>query len=298
MDIFQLAEQGFDVSHLVTWENVNDKSPRGNTLLHTACRNEDEALALLLIDMGAFIDARDRSDETPLFCAAGHGTLVHLLLQRGANPSLANKHGDLPVDEAAVCVFEDDEDADAIEALIALVLAYPEGAGRKGDGFAPLHALACTDLLECCRLILDAGCNVDAQMWSGETPLRLALSKGRVQVATLLMYYGAQLCNVVLDPKNSEEDGDEYEEEEEEAEEEKLTEIPFWALDIAKCRKNCLSVCWAMLQLRRRKSNALLGQNGRDVLRLVARLVWQTRQDEAWLRQHKLSRFFCGKTDL
>ena len=75
------------------------------TPLHYACSNaqpSSEALVRLLLEHHAYIDAESPNKTTPLMMAAryGHGDLVALLLEEGADPTLRNEQGLTAVDFA------------------------------------------------------------------------------------------------------------------------------------------------------------------------------------------------------
>ena len=88
----RLISRGLDV-------NLADKN--GWTALHFAAQAQSAAVAALLLDAGAQIDPKDAHGNTPLFKAVfeckGEGDTIKLLRARGADPLLANKHGQTPV---------------------------------------------------------------------------------------------------------------------------------------------------------------------------------------------------------
>lgn len=71
-----------------------------DTPLHQAAFRREPAIASLLLDKGASVNATNRDGNTPLHIAAFlcNEEIVRLLLQRGANPSLKNKRGETAVD--------------------------------------------------------------------------------------------------------------------------------------------------------------------------------------------------------
>jgi uncharacterized protein len=81
--------------------NVNLADRNGWTPLHFAAQNDDAVTARFLLDSGALVDPRDSYGNTPLFTAVfnsrGHGELIELLRQRGADATAINKSGASPV---------------------------------------------------------------------------------------------------------------------------------------------------------------------------------------------------------
>jgi ankyrin repeat protein len=72
----------------------------GATPLHDAALAGQKAVAELLIEKGAPVNARDReSGATPLHHAASWGRVevVQLLLDHGADPTIRNKNGATPL---------------------------------------------------------------------------------------------------------------------------------------------------------------------------------------------------------
>ena len=71
--------------------------------LHSALAARQKEVALVLLDAGAEVNAREHQGTTPLHEAAQHGDveLVQLLLERGADPSARLDDGRMPADLAA-----------------------------------------------------------------------------------------------------------------------------------------------------------------------------------------------------
>ncbi|MCA1596180.1 MAG: ankyrin repeat domain-containing protein [Chloroflexi bacterium] len=72
------------------------------TPLHMAARRGNAAIAEILLDSGADIEAKDTGGETPLRRAVNcrQESVVRLLLSRGADPLNADKRGITPLDAA------------------------------------------------------------------------------------------------------------------------------------------------------------------------------------------------------
>jgi ankyrin repeat protein len=70
--------------------------------LHSALAARQKEVAVVLLDAGAEVNAREHQGPTPLHEAAQHGDveLVRLLLERGADPSARLDHGRTAADLA------------------------------------------------------------------------------------------------------------------------------------------------------------------------------------------------------
>ena len=198
------------------------------TPLHEAVRKGHAVCALLLLDWGASVNARDKNDQTPLHYAVrgDFPDCVKLLIQYGANPNLRNlQHGDTPLHLAAEsgllrCLQELLGDGDA-----AASEAKPKKASnRRFSNFsidqvargAPTRLAVDFDIRNdmgntslhvcstgrgawtkknrlCCALLLSRGALflVNSRNNAGETPLHVAAKWGSFGCAVLLLESGA-----------------------------------------------------------------------------------------------------------
>ncbi len=80
-----------------------DHRARVSAPLHYAARLEDPAVAELLVDRGASVDARTERQETPLHVAAyeGRAAVATLLIARGADVDASGHRGATPLHVAA-----------------------------------------------------------------------------------------------------------------------------------------------------------------------------------------------------
>src|SRR3954452_10125503 len=157
--------------------------------MHLAARQGEGESVKALIDAGADVDQRGAGDPvTPLLIAAmnGHFDLAQLLLDKGANPNLAQANGATPLYAALNCQWSD-------KAL------YPQPRA-----FEQQH----TSYLDLMKALLDKGANPNARLtrkvWyaqydfdqsgvdeSGATPFFRAAYAADVDGMKLLLQYGA-----------------------------------------------------------------------------------------------------------
>lgn len=78
----------------------NQADTLGFTPLHLAAQENALAAALALIESGADVNSQNSYGNTPLWTAVynyrGDGSMIELLLQRGANPVSRNNNGKTP----------------------------------------------------------------------------------------------------------------------------------------------------------------------------------------------------------
>lgn len=247
------------IQELVTSEDVNLRNERGATALHCACGRGSERVAEWLVAIGANVNNRTSEGKTALHFATerSRAACVKLLLAAGADASIADIEGCLPLHYAQ-----------SEECAALLISAHPSGASAADKKRrTPLHVAAEKGNVRVSRLLLDVSSVVEAADVRGYTPLVEAVWRERRDVVELLLDRGAQLNPVgpLWGPWGA----------------------PQWAVDmasIAPCRIACRSSCLVMMGLRGCQSG-VIGSNNRDVLRLVARLVWSTRlRDPGWAK--------------
>ena len=181
-----LIGKGIDVSA------VEEEGGRG--ALHcvlSGVRPEGEAMATLLVEAGADVDARRDCGETPLHVAARKGNLrmVRRLLDLGADPDAVDEHGSRPVQFAA---------AGHSGAVVRCLL---EAAGQNVDladnyGATPLHDAAELNRAECVEVLLEMGADVSVVDATGCTPLLVALHcRGNEASVHRILHLGASIAD-------------------------------------------------------------------------------------------------------
>jgi ankyrin repeat protein len=163
---------------------TNGADPRvvdaeGRSALHGAALSADPAVAALLIDAGAPLDAIDRAGWSPLgvACANGNWSLARFLLERGAR---AEPEGGQPVLLAA-CSGEDQTDG---VRLLLKHKARVEARGRLNR--SALHVACLAGNASIAAALLDAGADVNARDEHGVTPLLEAARAGSRDVLGVL----------------------------------------------------------------------------------------------------------------
>jgi len=89
---------------LVSGAASNEADKLGFTPLHFAAQENARDAACVLLELGADSNAKNLLGNTPLWTAVynyqGDGTLIQMLLEHGANPTMPNNQGKTPRDLA------------------------------------------------------------------------------------------------------------------------------------------------------------------------------------------------------
>jgi ankyrin repeat protein len=153
---------------------------QGSTLLHYAVRYRNVDILNVLIAAGADVTSKDELGNTILDAAGVEGdpAICAALAQAGAVRSAfgtvwqAAYHGD----------------AERVRELLA--------AGAEpiiGEGRGPLNLAAMNGHVEVCRILLEAGLDVEGTTDDRFTPLMSAAAGGHVEVVRLLLEHGADV---------------------------------------------------------------------------------------------------------
>ena len=104
-DVLSVLDQGADIhAKADVWYQSDSFTHPGATALHIAAEfNPDPLVTLVLLDLGAELEAKTDLGDTPLHWAAydGHPDVVELLLARGADATALNDDGTTPLHYAA-----------------------------------------------------------------------------------------------------------------------------------------------------------------------------------------------------
>jgi ankyrin repeat protein len=159
---------------LAAGADVDSANADGQTALMVVARSSNIDAAKLLLKHGAKVDAREAwREQTALMWAAAEGQpgMVKLLIEKGADVNARSK--------------ENNWDRQ--------VTAEPRHQARPAGGFSPLLYAARRGCLECARLLVKAGADVNGVDPEGVSPLLLATLNFSFDTAALLIDQGADV---------------------------------------------------------------------------------------------------------
>ncbi|HQG29591.1 MAG TPA: ankyrin repeat domain-containing protein, partial [Candidatus Ozemobacteraceae bacterium] len=174
----------------------------GNQPLHLAAASGQQRTVKLLLGRGADFTARNADGKSALdlledAVRAGRKSVgrspAEAALQQGRETTRLFLRAAL-LEEARSAVLRGDADF-----LARILDVMPEAARSKTLGLTPLHLAAVKNRAEACRILLDAGCDVDVTGFTSRdgsaesTPLHLAAESGARDVVELLISRGANV---------------------------------------------------------------------------------------------------------
>ena len=204
---------------LLSRADVNASNDYGVTALHLACANGNSAIVRQLLAAGADPNVSKLTGETPLMTCAASGAVdaSRRLLSQGADVNAA-EHAE---HQSALMWAAAGQHAELVEELIArgadvearsIVIAEPEpyvtetpgqtvfGTNypptirfrKTSGGFTALHFAAQQGAMECARLLLAGGADVDSPHAEYGSPLLIAIASGHEDLALYLLEKGAE----------------------------------------------------------------------------------------------------------
>uniref|UniRef100_A0A674AZU5 Ankyrin repeat and SOCS box containing 2 n=1 Tax=Salmo trutta TaxID=8032 RepID=A0A674AZU5_SALTR len=165
-----------------TGRNLTERNKLGWLPLHQAATHgKKECLEILLEG------ERTMKGQTPLFLAvvAENVSCVQCLLEKGANPIIADKDRETPLYKA--CEGENVE-------MVAMLLGFGAGVNKHCiQGWTALHEAVIRNNMEICELMMRAGAKLSPVNMYGITPLFAAAQTGHVEVLNFLITNGADV---------------------------------------------------------------------------------------------------------
>lgn len=123
---------------------------------------------------------RTRNTALTLALDRGHKDCAQILLERGANPSQDNGFGWTPMHEIAKQGW-----ADWTQKLLANPMAMTDRRDRNEE--TPLFVAMQNGHIQVAHLLVDHGCNVNAQNEQGISPLMLAIERRDEELVQKMM---------------------------------------------------------------------------------------------------------------
>jgi ankyrin repeat protein len=163
--------------------NARDGRYKASPLIWSV-RTGNQAALEFLLDLGADVNAPDRSGATALHAAVGGGQLEigRTLLFAGADPSICDDRGLAALHLAA--------DSGQLQFCVLLLDAGAAPDARDGAGNTALHLAAARGDFELCEYLLFLGAQAGVQNDRGLTPRDVAERAGHRDVAALLRAQG------------------------------------------------------------------------------------------------------------
>lgn len=188
-----LIDAGFD---------VNQKYSDQQTPLLTAAKSGNSTLVKLLLDAGATVNVKNNYDATPLHLAveSENVDVCKLLINAYADINAENKYKDTPLIHA---VYYENE----VITKLLLDAGVDPNDSKKFDRtsmvvsennqyFTPLHLAATGTNSNILKLLINAGANLNAQDYYGNTPLHKAVEAKNFELLKILIDAGANVNKI------------------------------------------------------------------------------------------------------
>ena len=222
---YAISIQALDIAELLieSGADVNHQTRSGNFALLAAVSAGSETLTRLLLERSAAVWMAGSSGYYPIHMAAhkNRAHLVRILIKRGSQVDPVTNDGETPLwiavrlgnTECIDCLVGLGADVNHVSAASASIsmlwLALRDGnmplaktlisAGAdvgaatvddKGNGTTPLHFACARGLDDVVRAMMDAGANLETQVWPGHSPLFVAARACNFTTVRLLVEQG------------------------------------------------------------------------------------------------------------
>jgi len=161
-------------------ENINILNQKHQTPLHLATmRGKKMDLFEYLIERGANLLAEDQNKKTPLHYAAELGTskVVQYLVERNANVNAEDQNKKTPLH------YSIEQQSDNIKQYIFDAEENFVTREVNEDGISTFEVAIRNGALECARILVDNGANINAPDEHGNTPSSILLEVIKTAIA-------------------------------------------------------------------------------------------------------------------
>lgn len=176
-------------------KRVNERNIAGETLLFTACMNNQRQIASLLIGLGCDLDAKDNGGMTCLVRVAmkNDTKLLSFLLLNGASMAIKDTNGMTALSWSTI-----NDHKEAVEILLQNGLSAND---KDYNGRTALNYAINNNNIEIATILINKGANVNTIDNYGDSLLHWTFALGYIQMAHLLIDNGAN--KNIKDAENS-----------------------------------------------------------------------------------------------
>ncbi|MDR1902986.1 MAG: ankyrin repeat domain-containing protein [Treponema sp.] len=193
-----LRERRPSLNALITPETVLQYDTDGNTILHTAVKNSvPSEIISFILDQGSPVNARNKEGDTSLHLAVRQNEEASgsLLLSRNADIFASNVRGNTPL----LLSFFPDGNVSVTKSNtqnIRVWMLTPQTlSARDSVGNTALHYAAQWKLDKDIPLIIERGADTEAVNATGETPLFIAVKSDSASTVFILVTSGAHITS-------------------------------------------------------------------------------------------------------
>ncbi|XP_027003320.1 ankyrin repeat and SOCS box protein 2 isoform X2 [Tachysurus fulvidraco] len=162
--------------------------------LHEAAHfGQEQCIRALLRVQPGMINKRTPKDQTALLLAVTREKqeCVACLLEKGADPDIANKDKETPLYKA--CEKEN-------AAIVAMLLNHNAMVNKSCiQGWTALHEAVCRNNVEICEMLVKAGAKISTPNIYGITPIFVAAQSGNIDTLRFLLKNGADINSQAAD---------------------------------------------------------------------------------------------------